>query len=284
MTGAKSGEIAFELLMIVDDGEVARYVADHGVSWLFVDLEHLGKQERQGHLDTWKSRQTVGDVSRIREAAPQARLLVRVNPLHDGSADEIGAVVARGADAVMLPMFRTCDEVARFVDLLAGKAEAIPLVETAGALNAIPQIAREVPLDRVHIGLNDLHLDLGMDFMFQPLTEGLLEEPCRALRDAGVPFGIGGIARAGEGLVPPELILGEHARLGSTAAILSRTFHGGAATRKALETVGFETEVAKVRAVYEDHRISSDEALEQNRLALGQAVAEVAAARRAQKR
>jgi hypothetical protein len=40
-----------------------------------------------------------------------------------------------------------------------------------------------------------------------------------------LPFGFGGIARVGEGIIPGEVILGEHQRLGSNSVILSRTFH-----------------------------------------------------------
>lgn len=279
-TSSKPEPGPLQFLMIVNDPDIARYVFGHGVTRLFIDLEHLGKEQRQGHLDTWKSRQTPNDLSRIRDAAPDAHLLVRINPLNAGSRAEIDDVLARGADSVMLPMFRSRDELARFVDLLAGRAEALPLVETAGALSAVPEILRTVPLTALHIGLNDLHLDLGMDFMFEPLAQGLLEEPCAALRQAGVPFGLGGIARAGEGLVPPEQILGEHVRLGSTATILSRGFHNGAANLADLLAANFDSEVAKLQAIYAGFYTASAAELERNRVDSARAIEAVAAERR----
>lgn len=282
--GPAQGPRSLQFLMIVNDAAIARHIAGHGVARLFVDLEHMGKEERQGHVDSWKSRQTPADVSRIREAAADAHLLVRINPLHAGSRAEIDDVVARGADSVMLPMFHNRDELARFLDLLSDRAEALPLVETASALGAIPEIVRTLPVTGLHMGLNDLHLDLGMDFMFEPLANGLLEEPCAALRAAGVPFGIGGIARAGEGLVMPEQILGEHVRLGSTATILSRGFHREADDLEALLAADFDAEIDKLQHIYARFAGATAEVLERNRVETARTVESIAAERRARRR
>ena len=263
--------------MIVDDGDIARYVSEHGVARLFVDLEHLGKEDRQKNLDTWKSRQTSADVSRIRDAAPDAHVLVRINPLHAGTAAELDDVLARGADSIMLPMFRGRDDLAVFLDLLNGRAEALPLVETASALKAIPEIVETLPITGLHIGLNDLHLDLRRDFMFEPLAEGLLEEPAAALRGRGIPFGIGGLARADGGLVSAGLLLGEHVRLGSSATILSRGFHGGAKTLpELLAGMDFPAEVSRLKSLYRMYGSMSPEDLEANRQSAARSIAEVA--------
>lgn len=255
-----------QFLMIVNDTEIARFVSKNGVDRLFVDLEWMGKDTRQKGLDTWKSRQTPADVSRLREAVPEAHLLVRVNPPHEGTAAEVEDALARGADSVMLPMIQTVDEVAHFVDCLAGRAEAVPLIETKVSLDAIPAMVERVPLTRVHIGLNDLHLDMKLSFMFQPIADGTLEEACAAMRAAGVAFGIGGVARAGEGIVSPEYLLGEHVRLGSDAAILSRTFHRGAQSLGELqEVMDFPAEVAALRAIHDRFKAADMAALERNR-------------------
>ncbi|WGV15406.1 aldolase/citrate lyase family protein [Fuscovulum ytuae] len=256
-----------QFLMIVNDSEIARFVAQNGVDRLFVDLEWMGKDSRQKGLDTWKSRQTPADVSRLREAVPDAHLLVRVNPPHDGTAAEVDDALARGADSVMLPMIRTVDEVAHFVDCLAGRAEAVPLIETKSALDAIPNMVERVPLTRIHIGLNDLHLDMKLSFMFQPIANGQLEVACAAMRAAGVSFGIGGVARAREGIVSPEILLGEHVRLGSDAAILSRTFHRGTATLDELmQIMDFRAEVDALRTIYEGFQRADPMTLEANRV------------------
>jgi hypothetical protein len=257
-----------KFLMIVDDSAIARHIcAVEGVI-PFVDLEYLGKAERQGHIDSWKSSQSAADVTRIREAVPNAHLVVRINPLHEGTPGELDDVIARGADSIMLPMFHTRVELSQFFDLLGDRAEALPLFETADAVRAIPEMVGTLPLTQLHIGLNDLHLDLGKDFIFEPLAEGILEQPAAALRQAGIDFGIGGLARSREGIVSPEFLLGEHVRLGSSATILSRTFHRGAETLDDLKReMDFAAEVEKLQAIYHRFLEMNEEGLEQNRLA-----------------
>jgi citrate lyase beta subunit len=44
-------------------------------------------------------------VPRVKAVLRHAPLMVRVNPLHDGTAAEVNAVLAAGADLLMLPMF-----------------------------------------------------------------------------------------------------------------------------------------------------------------------------------
>jgi hypothetical protein len=262
--------------MIVDDPLIARYVCDHGVSRLFVDLEVLGKAKRQSGMDTWKSAQTIQDVTKIREAAPDSHLMVRINPLNENSNKEIDEVVARGCQSIMLPMFRDKATVQKFFDLVRDRAICIPLAETKSALDAIPEIAEELPLDYLHIGLNDLHLDLGNDFMFEPIANGVLEAPCEVLRKKGVKFGIGGIARAREGIVSPEYLLGEHVRLGSTAAILSRSFHRGAKSLHALlAEMDFRAEVQKLMDIYSKFQIMDSQSLEKNRVDIRNRVSDV---------
>ena len=69
-----------------------------------------------------------------------------------------------------------------------------------------------------------------------------------------MPFGIGGIARVGEGMLPAELLLAEHVRLGSTGAIISRTFHRQAGSVQAIEAqMDFGAELIKLQQAYQAH-------------------------------
>lgn len=266
----------FSFLMVVEDPRIARFVSEHGVDRVFVDLEIHGKHERQKDLASWKSRSTLDDVHEIRSAVPDANLLVRVNPIHEDSPGEIDQVVAAGADRIMLPMFRTIDEVARFHALVAGRAITVPLFETVESLSIISEAASRGLLDEAHIGLNDLHLDRGDVFMFQPLVDGTLEEPCAVLRKHRIPFGIGGLARAGEGIVSPDFLLGEHVRLGSSAAILSRTFHRSAENVEQLASdMDFAGEVEKLRQLYRNFRSASESELAENRIMTADRVRDV---------
>lgn len=208
---------------------------------LFVDLERLGKAERQAGRNTFISTHGVDDVGRIKAQLRHSRLMVRVNPLHGGTLAELDAVLAQGADALMLPMFHTPQELRAFSALVAGRAPIVALLETAGALNTLDGWITTPGLCEVFVGLNDLHLSLGYRFMFEPLAQGLLDRVAVRAHAQGLRFGFGGLARLDEGLLAGRDVLAEHVRLGSQAVILSRTFHrSGAAT-------SLEDEVAALR-------------------------------------
>ena len=58
----------------------------------------------------------------------------------------------------------------------------------------------------------------GKSTLFEPLANGLIETLCDKFKKAGVPYGFGGIAILGDGMLPAERIIMEHYRLGSTRA------------------------------------------------------------------
>ena len=60
--------------------------------------------------------------------------------------------------------------------------------------------------------------------MFELLSDGTVESLCLKFKSKGVPYGFGGVARVGTGILPAECVLGEHYRLGSDRVILSRAF------------------------------------------------------------
>jgi len=214
-----------KLMYITNKPGIAKIAEENTVDRIWVDLETMGKAERQRFVNSVKSNHTMEDVSVIRSALTKAHLLVRVNPLHEGSACEVDEVIARGADIVMLPMFETADDAKRFIDLVGGRAKTLLLAETRNAEQNIDAIAALDGVDEIHIGLNDLHLDHGMTFMFELLADGTVERMANAIKKRGIPFGFGGIARLDEGLLPARHIITEHYRLGSSMAILSRSFY-----------------------------------------------------------
>ncbi|OYV35802.1 MAG: aldolase [Thiomonas sp. 20-64-5] len=214
-----------DFIQITNDPAFAAFAVGCGVARIMVDLERHGKQERQGGLGTFISDHVPADVARVRRAVPQAELIVRVNPLHADSTAEIDQAIADGASHLMLPMFRSADTVAQFVERVAGRARTIALLETRDALEARAQWAGLAGLDEIYVGLNDLHRELGMRFMFETLAAGVVDLVAAVARQHGKRFGFGGIARLDEGLLPGRVVLGEHLRLGSSSVILSRTFN-----------------------------------------------------------
>ncbi len=242
----------FKFLFITKNPEVAAFVLSQGVDRVFVDLEILGKVERQGHLNTVISRHASEDISVLRPLLPRGALLVRINPVNPNTEIEVDDVIKRGADVLMLPMFRNATEVRRLCQAVNYRAKVCLLVETVAAMENLTECVAVPGVDEVHIGLNDLHLEMGCRFMFEPLVSGHVERMTEILRKVGIPFGIGGLARIGEGLLPAEMLLSEHARLGSTCAILSRTFHRQAESVEEIKAqMNFSAEVQKLRIAYD---------------------------------
>lgn len=215
----------FELMLITNSPVTAAHAIASAVDLVFVDLEIKGKHARQGTRSTVISGHSLDDVAAVRAVVPPRRLLVRLNPWDDESPREVEDVIARGADRVMLPMFRGPAELERLIRCVDGRCAVVGLLETAEAAERAREVAAVAGLTRIHIGLNDLHLALRRRFMFELLVDGTVPRIAEALRARNVPFGIGGLARVGEGLVPAECLIAEHVALGSSAAILSRTFH-----------------------------------------------------------
>lgn len=213
-----------KLMYITNRPEIAQIADASGVDWILVDLEIIGKAERQGHLDTVISRHHFQDVKIIRQVINKAQLLVRVNPVYKDSADEIDRVITDGADIVMLPYFTSAEEVETFIRCADGRAKTCILVETPGAVSNIDSILEVPGIDFIHIGLNDMHLGYGMKFMFELLIDGTVERLGNKFKKKSIPFGFGGIASLGSGTLPAERIIAEHYRLGSEMAILSRSF------------------------------------------------------------
>lgn len=255
-----------KFFFITNSPDLAAFAVREGVDRIFVDLEVLGKDERQGHLNTVISRHTFDDLRRVRAAAPSAELMARLNPVNPETRNEVDQAIEAGAQILMLPMFRGPEEVQAFADITGGRARICLLAETRGAIETIGACAAVPGVDEIHIGLNDLSLDLKLPFMFQPLAMGLVDRAAEQIRAASKPFGIGGLARVDEGLLPARWILGEHARLGSSAAILSRTFHREATNVAEIKAqMDFAAELGQLRAVYAYFCNASPAELEANR-------------------
>lgn len=227
-----------KLMYITNNPDVAKIAEEAGIDWIFVDMEFIGKDNRQGGLDTVQNHHTINDIRTIRNAVSKANVLVRVNPIHgiqkDGYFDsehEIDNAVEAGADIIMLPFFHTLQEVNDFIDYVQKandrhnrNVKTCLLLETPEAAILIDEILNVKGIDMIHIGLNDLHLAMGMKFMFQLLTDGIVDQLTKKIQAKGIPFGFGGIAGLQGGALPGSFILKEHYRLGSSMVIIGRSF------------------------------------------------------------
>lgn len=214
-----------KLFYITNDPNVALVAEECGVERIFVDMEYLGKEERQPKMNTVKSNHKIEDVKALRAVLTKAELLVRVNPINPNSEKEINEVIDAGADVIMLPMWKTADDVKTFFNYVNGRVKTILLLENEDARNSLDEVLKLSGIDEIHIGLNDLHLSQGKKFLFEPLVDGTVDEIAKKLRINNVTFGIGGIGAVSvDAPLPAKKIIAEHYRLGSTMAILSRAF------------------------------------------------------------
>lgn len=126
----------------------------------------------------------------------------------------------------MLPYFKTFEEVETFVKLIAGRAEAILLVETREAADNLEQILSSLNISRIHVGLNDLAIDTDSKNRFSLLCSDWMAHICEIPKRLKIPFGLGGITRIVDRAVPisPDLIYAQYARLGARCAVISRSF------------------------------------------------------------
>lgn len=216
--------MALKLMYITNNADVALIAEKYGVDRIWVDLESLGKEERQKGMNSVKSKHTIDDIRRIKPLLTKSEMLVRINHWNENSQKEIDDVISAGADMIMLPMWKTAEEVNAFLNAVDGRCKTTLLLETKEAAESLDEVLHNGGMDEIHIGLNDLHLSYGLDFMFELLSNGTVEMLINKIKQAGIPCGFGGIASLGCGDLPAEKIIMEHYRIGSTRAILSRSF------------------------------------------------------------
>ncbi len=216
--------MAIKTMYITNDPAVAKIAENNTVDRIWVDLEIKNKIERQGGMDTVISNHHITDIDKVKSVLKRADLLVRINPLNPETPEEIDEVIARGADIIMLPMYETAQDAERFLKLVNGRVKTILLLETIAAEKCLDEVLALGGMDEIYIGMNDLHIQYRMDFMFELLADGKIEDMCTRIKAAGINFGFGGLAQLDQGQLPARYILAEHYRLGACSTILSRSF------------------------------------------------------------
>lgn len=235
------------LMILCDDAESAIKAQEAGVDRIFFDMEYVGKAERQHGRNAVLSHNSIENIPSIRKVLDKSELLVRTNPIGAYTEMEVDKAIDYGADVLMLPMVMDQHDAETFVKYVNGRAKVCIMIETAAAMARLDKILAISGVNELFIGLNDLHISMGLIFMFELLNDGLIEYIADKCNKVGMPFGFGGIARIGEGMLPSDNILGEHVRLGSQSVILSRTFKGVIDVDANARPIDLKEEVQKVR-------------------------------------
>jgi hypothetical protein len=232
-----------EYISITNDQKVAKYFEDCGIDYIMVDLETLGKRKRQKGLNTVLSNHSITDIKKVKESLSTSKCLVRINPIHKRSRIEINGAIDNGADVLMLPFFKRKEEVENFVNLVENRADKFLLLETPQALTRVDEILAVDGIDAVHIGLNDLSIGLGLDFLYEPFIGGLVEYLALKFKSKKIKFGIGGVSKLPKG----KNILSEHVRLGSSMVILNRNFRNNEETYEGITSIcDLKAEIQKI--------------------------------------
>jgi hypothetical protein len=225
----------FRLTLITNDRIIAGEADLAGIERIGIDLECLGKAERQAGRDSWLSHHTLDDLAKIAPSVARSDLFVRINPINPGTRCEIEAVLDLGTRVLMLPHFQTVSEVTEFIAAVRGRAWVIILIETTAALTRIREILAVPGIDEVMIGLNDMHVQLRVANHFEVLVSPLLDMVGTEVRRKGLRWSVGGVGRVDDATlpVPADLVHAQYPRLGATGAWISRSFikamppHGG---------------------------------------------------------
>lgn len=214
------------LSLVTADLRHVRWAGDAGVERILVDLEGSTKRERQKGRGLFLSDHSIDDLRAIRAAFPKTSITVRVNSIHDGSDEEIGAVVCHAPERIMLPWIRSSVEIERFLELVPPDIEPILLLETRWSLEFLPELLAVGAVREMYIGLNDLSLDLGFRNFAETLLHETFRTAVRHLQDRDVVWGFGGIGDFRDRSLPvdPEAFFLYQARLGSRSGWLSRSF------------------------------------------------------------
>ena len=114
---------------------------ESGVDIIMVDLETIGKKERQKEFNTVISNHKLNDIIKIKKCIGNSTL-VRSNPIHKKIREEIENIINNGADIIMLPMFTQVNEVELFIDIIRGRAKTMLLFETPQSVCRANEISK----------------------------------------------------------------------------------------------------------------------------------------------
>ncbi len=219
----------FQAIIISNNTYVAKNAGELSIDSIMVDLEIDGKRERQKNRNAFISSHDQNDATEISNCKDtHSDFIVRINPFSPRTESELRRLAHLKIDYVMLPMVKSLEQVSQTMSIMQNlgvQFGLLPLIEHIDGLNALASILdTHRHIKKVFFGLNDLSLSLNLPFLFQCLSDGYIDQGSRVCKKRGVDFGFGGIGLLGSNeVISPELILSEHARLGSSSTILSRS-------------------------------------------------------------
>ena len=189
----------------------------------YVDLEIIGKYERQKYTNSFQSDHQIADIISIMEKVIPSELGVRINPVGDHTEKEINECIDIGVTRIMLPMFKYPEQVDYVKKIIKGRVKFELLFETPESIKNVNDFCLE-DIYYIHVGLNDLKIALDNHHMYELLVNNYLNDFTNYLKKNNLRFGIGGIGAIGSIPFSPKYIFATNLIIGSQRLILSRAF------------------------------------------------------------
>lgn len=215
-------ENELSLVYFNSDPKKGRVVLDAGADALILDCENVGKSKRQEGFDTQINYNKPSQIKDMREANPNAHIMCRVNNANDITTEtQIKIAISFGADTIVLPLTESAEQVRKINKVIEDNAKLIVMIETQKGVDNFSSISGE-KFDAVYVGLNDLSISRGGTPLFEPLTDGTIEQ---LISKTDLPVGVGGVTDPSEGdPIKSATIISHYAKLGVRFTFLRRSF------------------------------------------------------------
>lgn len=212
----------FELFLFTTNPLLAKECNSAGVNAVIIDWENKDKEKRQDGYSTQINYDTADDLKQMRNHFP-GTIICRINkynPLY--SETEINEAIECGANELLLPMVENKEEVIQVLKIVNNRCKVGILIETDAAVNNAGSFTN-LPLSRIYIGLNDLHISRKSVSIFEPLVDTTVQQ-IKSLFPH-IPVGVGGLTHPDKGDPIPSVILLKHyAALNINFSFLRRSF------------------------------------------------------------
>ena len=221
----KASKWSFNYIAITNSPEEAKVLDACGVPQIMVDIEIIGKVERQKGKNTIISDHQVEDVKVLKALNLNAQIICRINPYYEGIRSEIDHAIEYGADIIMVPMITNFSQFEEMCKMINRRCAILPLIETPYSLLKLGDIIEAGSIKQIHFGLNDLFLALGMINLFEVMLSPVFAEIVKWTSERVPLVGVGGIGDPNKAnKVDPLYLLDQHKSINSKSVILSRSF------------------------------------------------------------
>ena len=118
------------MIAITNNIEEAQIIESCGIQQILVDIENIGKSERQSGTNAVINFHNIEDVTNLKYHGIKAKIICRINSFHTGSFSEIDDVINAKADFIMIPMINNINHYVKMISYIGDRIEVIPLIET----------------------------------------------------------------------------------------------------------------------------------------------------------